>query len=198
MNLSDTPTFFPTPEDFRKWLAENHDKATELWVGYYKKATKIPSIDWSQSVDQALCYGWIDGIRKSIDEKSYKIRFTPRRPKSIWSTVNIKKIAELTEKGLMMPAGIAIWEKRKEKKSEVYAYEQEKPDLSEEYKAKIKENEKAWTYFESLSPYYKKASVWYIMSAKREETRQKRLNLLIECSAEGLKIPHLRKPKKKS
>ena len=98
MKIEETtpPKFFPTPADFRKWLAENHDKEQALWVGFYKKATKIPSITWSESVDQALCYGWIDGIRKSIDEKSYKIRFTPRRPKSIWSAVNIKKIAELT------------------------------------------------------------------------------------------------------
>ncbi|MCR9289706.1 MAG: YdeI/OmpD-associated family protein [Bacteroidetes bacterium] len=190
MNLVE---FFATPTDFKKWLHENHNKASELWVGYYKKATKIPSMTWSESVDQALCYGWIDGIRKSVDEKSYKIRFTPRRPTSTWSAVNIQKIKELTEKGLMQPTGILAWEKRKERKSEIYAYEQKKLKLDEKYEAIIRGNEKAWVYFESLSPYYKKASVWYVMSAKREETRMKRLNILIESSEQGVKLPNMRR-----
>lgn len=187
------PKYFAKPEEFRKWLHENHEKATELWVGFYKKATKIPTITWSESVDQALCYGWIDGIRKSVDDKSYKIRFTPRRPTSIWSAVNVKKIEELTKGGLMEPAGLAAWERRKAKKSEIYAYEQKEPKLSAEYEAIMKKNEKAWLFFEGLSPYYKKASVWFVMSAKREATRQKRLNILLESSEAGLKIPHLRR-----
>jgi len=127
------PTFFPSPADFRTWLEANHDKAQELWVGYYKKRTSKPSITWSESVDQALCFGWIDGIRKSIDADSYMIRFTPRKPDSTWSAVNIKKVQELTEQGLMRPAGIKAFENRKEAKSGIYSYEQrEHSALSEE------------------------------------------------------------------
>ena len=145
-------TFFPTPEDFRKWLAENHDQHNELWVGYYKKATKLPSITWPESVDEALCYGWIDGLRKSIDDKSYKIRFTPRRPNSIWSAVNLKRIKELIAEGRIQKAGMAIYEQRNPEKAEIYAYERKNIKLSKEYAAQIKANPKAWAYFEALPP----------------------------------------------
>ena len=187
------PTFFPTPEDFRKWLKDNHDKEEVLWVGYYKKATGIPSMTWPESVDQALCYGWIDGLRKSVDEKRYKIRFTPRRPTSVWSAVNIKKMEELTQAGLMQPAGLAIYAKRKDKKSRGYSYEQNEVELAPEYESKIKENVTAWTFFENLAPSYKKASIRWVMSAKREETRLRRLRILIESSEEQQKIPQLRR-----
>jgi len=191
-----TPQFFPTPADFRQWLEKHHKTEKELMVGFYKKASKIPSISWSESVDEAICFGWIDGVRRSIDDKSYMIRFTPRRPNSIWSAVNLKKIEELTKKGLMKPAGIAIFEKKKEGKSKVYAYEQKnKVKLDANYEATIKANPKAWAYFDALAPSYKKATIWWIMSAKREETRQKRLKVTIESAVAGLKIPHLRKRK---
>lgn len=187
--------FFPTPSGFRAWLEENHDKAEELWVGYYKKASQKPSITWPQSVDEALCFGWIDGLRKSIDEESYKIRFTPRRPGSIWSAVNIKRFGVLEKEGRIQPAGQAAYEKRAEKRSERYSYEQGALELPGEYEKKIRANQKAWDFFRSLPPSVRKPSVWYIMSAKREETRLRRLETLIRCSEEGERIPPLRREK---
>ena len=191
-----SPIFFDHPDKFREWLKENHEKETELWVGFYKKATGLPSLTWSESVDQALCYGWIDGIRKSIDDKSYKIRFTPRKPTSIWSKVNIEKIEELTKNGLMKPAGLAAWGRRDLEKQKIYAYEQKNAKLPEKYADKIKNTPEAWAFFESLAPSYKKATIWWIVSAKREETRLRRLDILIQSSKEGLKIPQLRQGKK--
>ena len=148
--------FFSTQDDFRKWLEENHQKESELLVGFYKVGTKKSSMTWSESVDQALRFGWIDGIRKSIDKESYQIRFTPRKSTSIWSAVNIKKIEELTEKGLMFPAGIAAFEKRKEHKSKIYSHENNPKEFSEEFLKLFKANKKAWQYFEKLAPSYKK------------------------------------------
>ena len=163
-------------------------------MGYYKKSTKKPSITWPESVDQALCYGWIDGLRKSIDEESYKIRFTPRKPTSNWSAVNIDRIEFLTKEGLMKPAGIEAWNKRLENKSKVYSYEQQKKaKLLPEYEAQIKANPEAWEFFSNLAPSYKAQTIHWIMSAKREETRQKRLDITIESSAQGLKIPQIRR-----
>lgn len=188
------PKFFPDQLDFRKWLEEHHDKEEVLWVGYYKKASKLPSMTWSESVDQALCFGWIDGLRKSIDEVSYKIRFTPRRPRSHWSDVNIKKMAELEKKGLLQPAGIAAYQKLDKKRSGQASYEQKKPvQLDEAYIEKLKANSKAWAYFQKVAPYYKKAATHWVMSAKKEETRLRRLNILIESSEQGLKIPPMRR-----
>lgn len=189
------PKFFPKPSDFRSWLEANYDQEDVLWVGYYKKATKLPSITWPESVDEALCYGWIDGLRKSIDEKSYKIRFTPRRPNSNWSAVNIKRVAELKKMGLMQASGLAAYAKKKEEKSGIYSYEQAEAAFDPAYRAKIKANPKAWAFFEKLAPSYKKASIQWVLSAKREETRLRRLGILIESSEEGLKIPQLRRYK---
>lgn len=187
------PEFFPTPDDFRKWLEENHEKETELQVGFYKKATGKPSITWSESVDQALCFGWIDGIRRKIDEEAYQIRFTPRKPNSHWSHVNLEKIIVLKKKDLMMPAGIAAYSKRKPENTGKASFEQREVKLSAEYESQLISNKKAWTYFyETLAPSYRKQSIWWVMSAKREETRQKRLKTLIECSAQGNKIPPLK------
>lgn len=193
--IVEEPKFFPTPADFRTWLASNHDKEEVLWVGYYKKATKIPSITWPESVDEALCYGWIDGLRKSIDDKSYKIRFTPRRPNSNWSAVNIKRVAELKKTGMMKAAGLEAYAKKTAEKSRIYSYEQAQAALDPSYEAKIKANSKAWAFFENLAPSYKKASIRWVMSAKREETRLRRLGILIESSAEEQKIPQLRRSK---
>lgn len=190
--------FFKDSSELRKWLAENHQSATEIWVGYYKKNSGKANFTWSESVDQALCFGWIDGIRKSIDEESYKIRFTPRKPTSIWSAVNIKKIENLKAQGLMQPAGLEAFAKKKKDKSQVYAFEQKEVSLDPVYENQIKANTKAWDYFQQLSPYYKKASIWYVMSAKRETTRQKRIQILIECSEKGEKIPQFSWSKKKT
>ena len=190
------PKFFPTPGDFRQWLTENHESEQELWVGYYKKATGKPSLTWPESVEQALCYGWIDGLRKSIDEEAYKIRFTPRRPNSIWSAINLKMVERLKKEGLMQPAGLAAYKRRSEKRSEVYSFEQGNVKLAPEYEQQLKANPKAWEFFQSLPPSVKKPSVWWVMSAKQESTRQRRLGILIECSATGQRIPQLRRPGK--
>lgn len=182
--MSSTPqaTFFANQNEFRKWLEKNHVSADELIVGFYKVNTGIPSMTWSESVDQALCFGWIDAIRRSIDEKSYSIRFTKRRPTSIWSAVNIKKVEELTKKGLMQEAGIKAYELRKEHKSKIYSFENDEVPLSAEFEEKLNNNKKAWDYFQSIAPSYKKYSTHWIMSAKQESTRLKRLNeFIMDC-----------------
>lgn len=192
------PLFFSSAKEFRKWLKANHTRRTELWVGFYKKATGIPSITWPESVEQALCYGWIDGIRKSIDDASYKIRFTPRKPDSHWSDVNIKLVKKLKKEGLMQPAGLKAFEARTEKKSRRASYEQARVNFNTEYEKKLKLNKKAWKYFSSQAPSYQKQTMWWIMSAKREDTRLKRLEILIQSSEEGQYVPPLRWTQKKS
>ncbi len=185
---NDTPKFFPTPAAFRKWLAANHKKASELWVGFYKKGSGKPSIDWPQSVDEALCFGWIDGIRKTIDEESYKIRFTPRKPSSVWSAVNVRNMERLIKEKRVQPAGLAAYGKRKENRSGIYAYEQRSPELVEPYASKFKQNKAAWKFYQAQPPGYRKIMNWYVLSAKLEETRLKRLERLIETSAQGKRI----------
>ena len=173
------PTFFAKQSDFRKWLKKNHKKETEFLVGFYKIGSGKPSMTWSQSVDEALCFGWIDGVRTSIDKDSYQIRFAQRKPTSIWSAINIKKIEELTKKGLMRAAGLASFEKRKEDKSKIYSHEIEEVKLDPKFEKEFKVNKKAWNYFESLAPSYKKLSTNWVMSAKQETTKKKRLKELI-------------------
>ena len=175
-------TFFLHQSEFRKWLEKNHQKETELLVGFYKVDSGKPSMTWSQSVDEALCFGWIDGVRKSIDKYSYQIRFTQRKSTSIWSTVNIQKIEDLIEQGLMKPAGLASFENRKENKSKIYSYENEEVKFSAEFEKQFKGNKIAWDYFQSLAPSYRKPSTNWVMSAKQEATRIKRLNELINDS----------------
>jgi len=172
-------TFFPTQQDFRDWLEENHKTETELLVGFYKVKTKKPSMTWSESVDQALCFGWIDGVRKSIDEDSYSIRFTPRKKDSIWSAVNIKKIEELTKAGLMKNEGLEAFKLRKENKSRIYSHENDKKEFSEEYEKQFKANKKAWEFFEKQAPSYKKVMTHWVMSAKQEKTQLSRLEKTI-------------------
>ncbi|MDF3076955.1 MAG: bacteriocin-protection protein [Sphingobacteriaceae bacterium] len=180
-----SPTFFPTQSAFREWLRKNHDRETELLVGFYKVGSGKPSMTWSQSVDEALCFGWIDAVRKSIDEDSYQIRFTRRQPRSIWSAVNIKKVEELTQRGLMHPAGLAAFEKRTESRSKVYSHEKEETELSADFKKLFQANKKAWEYFQALAPSYKKLSTHWIMGAKQDLTRLKRLNKIISDSEAG-------------
>ncbi|POY37541.1 bacteriocin-protection protein [Solitalea longa] len=179
------PTFFPTPDDFRKWLEQNHETSTEFLVGFYKVNSGKPSITWPESVNQALCFGWIDGVRKSIDEESYCIRFTPRKPTSIWSGINIKKVEELSKQGLMQPAGLAAFKKRTEAKSRVYSFEKDPVNLSAEFEKKFKANSKAWDFFQSQAPWYKKNAIHWVMDAKQEVTKLKRLETLITKSAAG-------------
>lgn len=182
------PRFFATKEEFRAWLRENHSVREELLVGYHKVATGKPSMTWPESVDQALCFGWIDGIRRSIDGESYSIRFTPRRPGSNWSSVNIRKVEVLIEKGLMRSAGMKAYEAREESRSEVYGYERKALTLSREFKGIFLENEKAWEFFKAQAPYYRKTAQNWVMSAKREDTRRRRLAKLIEFSSKGEKV----------
>jgi len=188
--------YFKTQNDFRKWFEKNHKKAGELWVGYYKKSTGKPSIDWPHSVDEALCFGWIDGIRKSIDESSYKIRFTPRKPGSHWSAVNIKKIEELKKQGFVKPEGLKAFNMRKEEKSAMASYENKDRSFDEQYESMIKKNKKAWEYFKSQPLWYQRTAGWWIMSAKKEETRLKRLAILIDDSQNKKTIAPLKKPGK--
>ena len=173
------PKFFTTQEDFRRWLEENHEYETELLVGFYKVGSNKPSMTWSESVDEALCFGWIDGVRRKVDEESYSIRFTPRKKTSVWSAVNINKVAELTEKGLMKPAGIAAFERREEKKSKIYAYEQkEASELSGEFEKRFKRSKKAWEFFQNQANWYKKQMIHWVMTAKQETTRARRFEKL--------------------
>lgn len=163
----------------------HHETAAALWVGYYKVGTGTPSLTWSESVDEALCFGWIDGIRKSVDEQRYKIRFTPRSPKSIWSAVNIKKVTQLVAEGRMQPAGMAAFAHRKEESSEVYAYEQKAVGLKPEYEALLQANEAAWAFFAKFPPSHRRQMVHWVMSAKQEATQRRRLTTLIEKCEKG-------------
>lgn len=182
MGIKDKPLFFKTQILFRQWLEKNHNKKVEIFVGFYKVNSGKPSLTWSESVDQALCFGWIDGVKHSIDEDSYQIRFTPRKKNSIWSAVNIKKVTNLTQQGLMHDAGLESFSCRKEENSKVYAFENEEVKFSTEFEKKFKANKAAWTYFQSLAPSYRKPSSNWVMSAKQEATRIKRLEALIsEC-----------------
>ncbi|MFN7966028.1 MAG: YdeI/OmpD-associated family protein [Acidobacteriota bacterium] len=181
-------TFFRSPAAFRTWLEKHHTSASELLVGFYKKDSGKPSITWPESVDEALCFGWIDGIRKRLDEVSYTIRFTPRRPGSIWSAVNIKRVEVLTEEGRMRPAGVKAFAARKENKSGIYAYEQRSADLVEPYASLFKRHRAAWKFHQEQPPGYRKTVHWWVTSAKTEETRLKRLQKLIDEAAAGRRV----------
>jgi uncharacterized protein YdeI (YjbR/CyaY-like superfamily) len=181
--------FFQTPAAFRKWLEQHHAKTNVVWVGYYKKSSGKPSITWPESVDEALCYGWIDGVRQGIDALSYKIRFTRRRPGSIWSSVNIKRAQALIEQGRMCPAGLKAYEAKKENKTGIYSYEQRSVDLPEPYNSLLKKKARAWNFFHIQPASYRKAISWWIVSAKKEETRLKRLEKLIAHSSQQERLP---------
>lgn len=181
-------TFFEIQEKFREWLEKNHATEKELLVGFYKVGSKKPTISWSESVDQALCFGWIDGVRKSIDEESYSIRFTPRKSTSIWSAINIKKVEDLTKAGLMKAAGQKAFELRKEDRSAIYSHEKETAILDPAYEKQFKAHPKAWEFFNNQAPSYKKVMLHWIMSAKQEKTRISRLEKTIKESELGKRI----------
>lgn len=182
------PTYFPTAADFRRWLETHHEAAPELLVGFWKKGTGKPSIDWPQARDQALCFGWIDGLRKSLGDDAYTIRFTPRRKGSIWSKVNVERFEALKADGLMTSAGERAYEENKGK-SGLYAYERELAALGPEDEAKFRKNKAAWADWEKRPPGYRKVVLHWVTSAKKPETRARRLAILIESSAKGEKIP---------
>ncbi len=183
------PTFFSSASAFREWLEAHHATERELLVGFFKKGSGEPSMTWPESVDEALCFGWIDGVRKRIDDRSYTIRFTPRQPRSTWSKVNISRARELIEHGRMRPAGSAAFEARRENRSGVYSYEQRRPELEPPYDQLLRRDEAAWEFFQSQPPSYRKAVSWWIVSAKREDTRLRRLEKLRAHSARGQRIP---------
>jgi uncharacterized protein YdeI (YjbR/CyaY-like superfamily) len=194
--IASNVTFFKTPAEFRKWLEKHHAMADELWVGFYKRGSGKPSITWPESVDEVLCVGWIDGIRKSICEISYTIRFTRRKPGSIWSAVNIKRAQELIELGRMKPSGLQAFEIRKDDCSRRYSYEQQGAQLAGEYEEKLRANPKAWQFFKAQAPSYQRTIGWWVMSAKKEETRLRRLDQLIAHSANNEKIDSMKSTRK--
>ncbi len=180
------PTFFATPAAFRAWLKKHHKTAPELLVGFYKKGSGKPSITWPESVDEALCVGWIDGIRRSVDGTAYTIRFTPRRVTSTWSAINIARVADLTKQGRMLSAGLAAFEKRTAEKSAIYSYEQkETAGLDPKHEKTFRANKAAWAFFSAQANWYRRTAVRWVMTAKAEETRLRRLQQLIAASADG-------------
>jgi uncharacterized protein YdeI (YjbR/CyaY-like superfamily) len=187
------PAFFATPSAFRAWFEQNHENETELWVGFYRRKANRPSITWSEAVDEALCFGWIDGVRRGVDESAYAIRFTPRRPRSTWSRVNINRASELATLGRMRPAGLRAFEQRSDERSGTYSYEHGRAvaTLDAAQEQRFRTNAGAWEFFSSQSPSYRQTVTGWVISAKREETKNKRLQRLIEESARGRRIPPL-------
>lgn len=185
------PFFFATQDAFSAWLEDHSRSATALWVGYFVKGSGRPSMSWPESVDVALCYGWIDGVRKSIDGQSYKIRFTPRKSASVWSAVNVQKVQALIQCGRMRPEGLRLFNARSDKDG--YSLKGRDMLLDPVLEARIRANPPAWIFFSTLAPSSKRASIWWVMSAKKEETRSKRMGILIASSQDGLKVPMLRK-----
>ncbi len=187
------PTFFATPNEFRRWLERHHATGTVLLVGFYKKGSGRTSITWPESVEEALCFGWIDGVRKSVDAESYSIRFTPRRRGSAWSAINLRKVQELIASGRMRPAGLRAFEERDPKKSGTYSYERAAAQLSPEAEAEFRAFPAAWSFFQAQPPGYRKLMAWFVVSAKQEATRMRRLRRLIDESAAGRKLGLLRR-----
>ncbi|MBI3346550.1 MAG: YdeI/OmpD-associated family protein [Burkholderiales bacterium] len=183
------PHYFASPDEFRRWLARHAATAAELVVGFHKIGTGVPSMTWPQSVDEALCVGWIDGVRKRVDELRYQIRFTPRRPKSIWSRVNIDRVAVLTSEGRMTPAGLAAFERRTERRSIVYSYEHEgEVALPPVLEKRFRRQRKAWAWFEAQPPGWRRQMLRWVLSAKQDATRQRRLEQLIVAASEGRRL----------
>jgi uncharacterized protein YdeI (YjbR/CyaY-like superfamily) len=193
------PTFFASVADFRAWMKRHHRAASELLVGFYKLGSGRPSITWPESVDEALCFGWIDGVRKSLRADSYVIRFTPRKRGSTWSTVNTRRAEALIREKRMQPAGLRAFRERDPNKSGIYSFEQRKTArLPAEAEARFKQNRSAWRFFESQPPGYRRITTWWVISAKRAETRRRRLDMLIADSAAGRRIPQLRRESQES
>jgi uncharacterized protein YdeI (YjbR/CyaY-like superfamily) len=186
------PLFFARADDFGAWLEEHHEAESELVVGFYKKGSGRPSISWPESVEQALRFGWIDGVRRSLGDDSYTIRFTPRKPTSNWSLINVAKVEELKARGLMAPAGLRAYEARSPERTGVYSSERAEPAvLPPELEARLRSHADAAEWFDRRPPGYRKTAIHWIVSAKREETRARRLQQLIDCSAEGRNVPPL-------
>ena len=183
------PTFFPTPGDLQRWFEQHHAREAELLAGFYKLGSGKPSVTWSEAVDEALCVGWIDGVRRNLDAHAYTIRFTPRRRGSIWSVVNIRKVEVLTRNGRMQPAGLAAFALRRENRSGIYTYERRGEGLVEPYLGMLMANPAAWQFFQAQPPSYRKKAGWWIVSAKQEATRLARLEKIIALSVAGQRLP---------
>jgi uncharacterized protein YdeI (YjbR/CyaY-like superfamily) len=193
------PTTFVSAKAFRGWLEQHHDTASEIWVCYYKKSSGKQSITWPESVDEALCFGWIDSVRKSLDDERYVNRFTPRRKGSVWSAANIRRVDELTEEGRMHPAGLAAFEARREDRSGIYSYERRDEAVFDPvFEQRFRSKERAWAFFEKSPRSYRQAAIRWVMTAKKEETRDRRLGQLIEWSAAGERVPPLTPPPRRS
>jgi uncharacterized protein YdeI (YjbR/CyaY-like superfamily) len=183
--------YFTSPEELREWYIAHHDKATALVIGFYKKHTGSPSLTYREALDAALCFGWIDGIRRRVDDDRYTNRYTPRQKRSIWSDVNIKRIGELTELERMHPAGLKAFEERDPARTKQYSNEQANVQFDPAYEAEFKANPQAWDFFQSQPPSYRKPATWWVISAKKEETRRRRLATLIADSAAGRRVAPL-------
>lgn len=189
--------YFDAPQAFRAWLEAHHETATEIVVGYHKKATGRPSMTWAESVDEALCFGWIDGVRRRVDEARYTIRFTPRKPGSIWSEVNVARATALLAEGRMRPAGMKAFEARSAARTGVYSYERdEEAALPPEMEKRFRASPKAWAFFQEQAPWYRRTALHWVTSAKREATRESRLAQLMEHSAAGRRVPAFDRQKK--
>ncbi len=189
------PKFFTSAEQFRQWLQENHESATELLVGFHKKSSARNSITYAEALDEALCFGWIDGVRKNLNETSYTIRFTPRKPTSIWSNVNVRHVERLQKEGRMQPPGLEAFERRDAKRTGIYSFENRPRQLSPAYEKTFRQNKAAWKFFQEQPAGYKKLMVFRTMSAKKEETRLRRLQQLIESSEQGVRMGTEKKSK---
>ncbi len=188
------PSFFPTPADFRAWFEVNHAGEDELLLGFHKVGSGRPSVTYQEALDAALCFGWIDGVRRNIDSESYSIRFTPRKRKANWSLVNIKRAQELIEQGLMHAAGLRAFERRDETRAAAYSYERNNIQFEPPIERAFRANKRAWAFFEKLPPSYRRTVTWWVMSAKREETRLRRLGTLVEYCARGERMPLMTPP----
>ena len=191
------PTFFKAPNELHKWFQKNYNKSTELWIGFYSVKSGKRAATYKEALDEALCYGWIDGIRKNVDEDSYTIRFTARKKKSIWSNVNTKRMKELIEMGRVQPSGIAAFNEREAKRAGIYSFEQDTHQLSPSFERKFKANKKAWKFFSSKPPWYQRTSIYWVTSAKQEVTRIKRLETLMNDSENERTIRLLTRTSKK-
>ena len=189
------PVFFTSAGDWRAWLERHHDQATELWVGYHRRTTGRPSLTWPESVDEALCFGWIDGVRKRVDDGRYKIRFTPRKARSHWSAVNVARVGQLSEQGRMRPAGLRAFAQRREEATAQASYERAEPaELSDDEERLLRADPAAAAFFDAQPPWYRRAATHWVVSAKRDETRRRRLARLIADSAAGRTVPPLTRP----
>src|ERR1044072_4179949 len=183
-----TPRFFSSPEKFREWLEQHHDSASELLLGFHKKSSRKKIVTYAEALDEALCYGWMDGVRKNLNETSYTIRFTPRKAGSIWSNVNVNHVERLTKEGRMRPAGIEAYARRDPKRTGIYAFENRPREFSPEFEKAFRKNKRAWSFFEKQPPGYKRLMVFRIMEAKKEETRLKRFKELVDLCEQGLRM----------